>query len=92
MTGIDTLSAIHPAIVMHSLMVAVPDIGEPGIGAHNTAGADEQSLATGLLHDPGMCRARRMQYRQHLVAAMDQFLQAGREGIAHRVPPLCLGK
>ena len=63
------------------------DIGEPGIGADHAAGADEQSLAACLLHDPGVRRARWMQHRQHLVAAVDQLLQSGSAGIAHRFPP-----
>jgi hypothetical protein len=54
------------------------DIGKTGIGAHDPAGADKQRLAPGLLHDPGMRRGRRVQHRQNLVPAMDQFLQARR--------------
>ncbi len=76
-TGIETLSAIQPAIVDAFGHRRGADIGEPGIGADHAAGADEQRLATGLFHDPGMRRARRMQYRKHLVAAMDQLLEPG---------------
>ena len=43
-----------------------------------SAGADKQCLAAGFLHDPGMRRRRRVQHRQNLVAAMDQFLQSRR--------------
>src|SRR4051812_26533940 len=39
------------------------------------------------LHDPGVRRARWMQHRQHLVAAVDQLLQSCGAGIAHRFPP-----
>ena len=52
------------------------DIGQPGIGADHSAGADEQCLTAGPLHDPGMRRGRRVEDRQHLVPAMDQILQA----------------
>jgi hypothetical protein len=41
-------------------------------------GTYEQRLATGLLHDPGMRRSRRVQDSQNLVPAMDQLLQARR--------------
>jgi hypothetical protein len=44
-------------------------IGHPGIGADHPAGADEQRLAPGPFHDPGVRCGRRMQNRQHLVAA-----------------------
>ena len=50
------------------------DIGEPGVSADDATGADEQGFAPGPLHDPRMRRGRRVQYSQHLVAAMDQFL------------------
>ena len=53
------------------------DIGKPGIGADHPAGADEQRLAPGLFHDPGMRRARRVQHGQHLVGAVDQLLEPG---------------
>ena len=45
-----------------------------GYVADHTTGADEQGFAPGPLHDPRMRRGRRVQYSQHLVAAMDQFL------------------
>ena len=60
------------------------DIGEPGIGADDTAGADKQGLAAGALHDAGMRRGRRVQHREHLVPAMDQLLQPGGLRTAHR--------
>jgi hypothetical protein len=50
------------------------DIGKTGISAYHPAGTDEQRLATGLLHDPGMRCTRRVQDSQHLVSAMDQGL------------------
>jgi hypothetical protein len=62
------------------------DIGEAGIGADDAAGADEQGLAAGPLHDPGMRRGRRVQHRQYLVAAMDQLLQASGLRAAHGRP------
>ena len=37
------------------------------------AGADEQRLATGLLHDPGVRRSRRGEDRQDPVSALDQI-------------------
>src|SRR5215510_2522969 len=76
-TGIDTLSAIQPGwLYTHHRRGA--DIGQTGIGANHPASADEQRLATRHLHNPGVRRSRRMQHRQDLVSAIDQFLQARR--------------
>jgi hypothetical protein len=48
------------------------DIGKTGISADHPASADEQRLATDLLHDPGTRRSRRVQDSQNPVSAMDQ--------------------
>src|SRR5579875_594771 len=66
------------------------DIGKPGIGADDPAGADEQGLDAGLLHEPRMRRAGRMHYGQDLVAAVDQLLQAGARRAAHASSPLAV--
>jgi hypothetical protein len=54
------------------------DIGQARIGAHHPAGADEQRLATGLLHDPRMCRCRRVHDGQYPIVAINQPLKVGR--------------
>jgi hypothetical protein len=54
------------------------DIGKASVRTNHPAGTDEQRLATGLLHDPGMGRSRRVQDSQNPVSAMDQLLQARR--------------
>src|SRR5271166_129752 len=51
------------------------DIGKTGIGTDHPAGTDEQRLATGLLHNTGVRRSRRVQDSQNLVPAMDQLLK-----------------
>jgi hypothetical protein len=76
-TGIDTLSAIHPAIVALGHRRGA-DVGQTGIGAHHAAGADKECLAPRFLHNPGMRRSRRVEHRQNLVSPVDQFLQARR--------------
>src|SRR5438874_8094408 len=62
-------------------------MGKAGIGADDPAGADEQGLAAGPLHDARMRGGRRVQDGQHLVAAMDQLLKAGGLRAAHGVSP-----
>ena len=73
-TGTETLSAIQLGDRLARGHCRRAPMGKPRIRAHHSAGADEQCLAARLLHDPRVRRARRVQYRQSLVAAVDQRL------------------
>ena len=79
-TGIHTLSAIHPAMVNALAHRPGADIGKPGVGAHTPPVPTNRASTAGLSDDPRMRRVRRMQDHQHLVAAVDQLLQSGARG------------
>jgi hypothetical protein len=61
------------------------DIGKAGIGTDHPVGTHEGRFAPRLLHDTGMGGAGRMEHRQNLVLAMNQFLQSRGLGLWFRI-------
>src|SRR5262249_38755019 len=51
------------------------DVREPGIGADDSARADEARLASRLLHDARVRGGRRVQHDQHFALAVDELLE-----------------